>query len=449
MAMGPMDERRLRSLRLPELAALWLDCKSRTGTSGFKRDSGPTGTSREALVADLLAWQTVACDAGARDNLRDCKHDQNRAPVLTIARPLRGGLRRKSRNDRSLCATCGWSAKASVCACPFLRMDPFRHVTKVLSHSAITPISHWHTSYGSCSVRLTRVDELHDDLNGERVELRMVRRRAVDQHAWPAKLTIKVDEKEVGTIESPNLDDFGHEVRCRPVPLDLSEHIPPGSKCMLRLDASEGAVGDVGQYVFCVVRTGSSGVDELLQECVGSSQSCSEAESWQLLRSLSQVGDSLGDAEPVECVAPWQQPLLCPLTLTRMKIPVRGRQCQHLRCFDLEAYLSTSASTLYQRRWHCPLCDRRVLPADIVICGLTERLLEQADPALTQVPLNPDSSAARAKPGGLVLSSLPPATCRQGVTAQSEGAVQDVIVTGPWRKRLKRPDGMVHALELQ
>mmetsp|Transcript_45451 Transcript_45451/g.83162 ORF Transcript_45451/g.83162 Transcript_45451/m.83162 type:complete len:448 (-) Transcript_45451:103-1446(-) len=443
----PMDEKRLRSLRLPELAALWLDCKGKTGTEAFEHPSVahrlPPGTSREVLVSDLLAWQKVGCEAGDKDCKRT--NESLRAPVPT---PVRGGLRRKGRIDVQRCPECGWAPKQSVCTCPFLRMDPFHHVTRVLALAAVAPVSHWHTSYGSCSVVLSDAGQPCDDSNEERVELRMVRRRAVEQHAWPAKLTIVVNEKEVGTVESPNLDDFGHEVRSRPVPLDLSEHIPPGATCTLRLDASEGAVGDVGQYVFCVVKIGKTSVQSLLQEVVGSNHRREESESWQLLTSLLQAGSPPGEAEfnaGVECMAPWRQPLLCPLSLTRMTIPVRGRQCRHLRCFDLEAYLATSASTIYQRRWHCPLCGCRVLPEDIVTCDLTKRLLQEADPRLTEVPLTQDATLAAAK-SGAASSKLPPSACRQGVPSGGAES-QALIVLGPWRKRLKRSDGMVHELE--
>eukprot|EP00971_Amphidinium_carterae_P233337 4631146-Amphidinium_carterae.1 len=59
MAMGPMDERRLRSLRLPELAALWLDCKSRTGLQHLIGDNFLSSASVFNLV---LACAVVSCE---------------------------------------------------------------------------------------------------------------------------------------------------------------------------------------------------------------------------------------------------------------------------------------------------------------------------------------------------------------------------------------------------
>mmetsp|Transcript_113166 Transcript_113166/g.365629 ORF Transcript_113166/g.365629 Transcript_113166/m.365629 type:complete len:790 (+) Transcript_113166:125-2494(+) len=41
--------------------------------------------------------------------------------------------------------------------------------------------------------------------------------------------------------------------------------------------------------------------------------------------------------------------LVCPISADRMKTPARGRNCQHLQCFDLEAFL-------FGKRSQCPVC---------------------------------------------------------------------------------------------
>ncbi|CAH8601370.1 unnamed protein product [Heterobilharzia americana] len=46
--------------------------------------------------------------------------------------------------------------------------------------------------------------------------------------------------------------------------------------------------------------------------------------------------------------------LLCPLTRTRIDIPVRSFKCSHLQCFDLHSYLSIN---MRRPRWTCPICS--------------------------------------------------------------------------------------------
>ncbi|VDL98185.1 unnamed protein product [Schistocephalus solidus] len=46
--------------------------------------------------------------------------------------------------------------------------------------------------------------------------------------------------------------------------------------------------------------------------------------------------------------------LLCPLALTRIEVPVRSANCDHLQCFDLSAYLTLNKK---RPRWSCPVCS--------------------------------------------------------------------------------------------
>ncbi|CAH8616198.1 unnamed protein product [Schistosoma guineensis] len=46
--------------------------------------------------------------------------------------------------------------------------------------------------------------------------------------------------------------------------------------------------------------------------------------------------------------------LLCPLTRTRIDLPVRSFNCSHLQCFDLHSYLTIN---MRRPRWSCPICS--------------------------------------------------------------------------------------------
>ena len=41
--------------------------------------------------------------------------------------------------------------------------------------------------------------------------------------------------------------------------------------------------------------------------------------------------------------------------MTRIEIPVRGVNCDHLQCFDLESYLLMNYNS---NKWKCPICGK-------------------------------------------------------------------------------------------
>ena len=66
--------------------------------------------------------------------------------------------------------------------------------------------------------------------------------------------------------------------------------------------------------------------------------------------------------------------LKCPLSLERIKIPVKGINCKHLQCFDLESYLELNLVTKKEKKtiggfelddvfvylysyWRCPVLE--------------------------------------------------------------------------------------------
>lgn len=81
--------------------------------------------------------------------------------------------------------------------------------------------------------------------------------------------------------------------------------------------------------------------------------------------------------------------LLCPVTLSRMKWPARGRDCMHVACFDLHAFLSMNRS---RPQWTCPVCNRPVFPVDVGIDLMVWDILccVAGARAVTAVRLYPD-----------------------------------------------------------
>lgn len=64
--------------------------------------------------------------------------------------------------------------------------------------------------------------------------------------------------------------------------------------------------------------------------------------------------DSLLDllTKPIVLDLP-QVSLKCTITTKRIALPARGRDCKHIQCFDLEAYLALNCE---RGNWRCPVC---------------------------------------------------------------------------------------------
>ncbi|OON19526.1 MIZ/SP-RING zinc finger [Opisthorchis viverrini] len=59
--------------------------------------------------------------------------------------------------------------------------------------------------------------------------------------------------------------------------------------------------------------------------------------------------------------------LLCPLSKCRIEVPVRGRHCSHVQCYDATTYLIINER---KPSWNCPVCDKKVYYEDLMIDGL-------------------------------------------------------------------------------
>ena len=68
--------------------------------------------------------------------------------------------------------------------------------------------------------------------------------------------------------------------------------------------------------------------------------------------------------------------LSCPISMSPMDVPVRGRMCRHFQCFDLFNFI-LSNSFPSGRRWKCPCCDNFVSLDSLEVCGLFKDMLEK------------------------------------------------------------------------
>ncbi|KAH8850407.1 E3 SUMO-protein ligase PIAS1 [Schistosoma japonicum] len=58
--------------------------------------------------------------------------------------------------------------------------------------------------------------------------------------------------------------------------------------------------------------------------------------------------------------------LLCPLSKCRIEVPVRGRNCRHVQCYDATTYLIINER---KPTWNCPVCDGKAAYEDLIVDG--------------------------------------------------------------------------------
>lgn len=67
--------------------------------------------------------------------------------------------------------------------------------------------------------------------------------------------------------------------------------------------------------------------------------------------------------------------LLCGVSMSAIKVPVRGKRCKHMQCFDLANYLHSN-SMVSGGRWRCLVCEDFVPVQDLMIDGFIAKILE-------------------------------------------------------------------------
>jgi len=106
------------------------------------------------------------------------------------------------------------------------------------------------------------------------------------------------------------------------------------------------------------------------------------------LKTLQSMQSNTGDGDEIIC-GESRVSLRCPLTVCRIRTPVRGVNCLHPQCVDLEAFLSFSNRTSI---WQCPVCMKPLKYEDLLEDDKMAEILEKTNEDVDQVRLFPDGT---------------------------------------------------------
>lgn len=321
--------------------------------------------------------------------------------------------------SRCECEKCGFKKDGlcALCACSFMEMDPFEPASAL----AVTPLAPSNCGQGSfAELELSAWPHLG---KGEGVELRMCSTSHPGHHLWPHSMRVLLDGRELARVNPQD------NQRRPDSPLKLQPPDKAGGH-VLQLFAGAKPAGSMSSakedFVLCLVVTQKRrSVADLLDDC-RQRPAIPAGVSMQLLHELrcAEVG--------VRSNTPWQQPLRCPLTQERLVEPARGMHCQHLQCFELEAFLITAAAMPFQRRWRCPICDTQLRPAQVAICEMTRRFLWDLPAEASFAPLE-----AAASSGHVAASNTCDLTAEPAVPVPVHVAKSARMQRGHWGRRLR------------
>ena len=191
-----------------------------------------------------------------------------------------------------------------------------------------------------------------------------------ERQKWPNELRVCVNNVRVGTVEPPK-----RLKKRRDEPIDLTRFLQSGTNninlCVIDDTPSNFSVA----IVVC-----ASLSDQTIMGLVPPQSEESARE--RMVSILSVKSELIAD----ENEGYRSLDLRCPVGLSRIRIPVRGVKCNHIRCFDLASYVSVNRSTSnLNLRWLCPICNTYVPPKDLLIDSYVLSILKITAPQVSEV----------------------------------------------------------------
>ena len=184
---------------------------------------------------------------------------------------------------------------------------------------------------------------------------------------WQRSLTISVNQIQALEVSPPK----PLKAR-RDDPIDLTMFLRPG-KNLIEIRTRECFPQDPEADFWIVISLERSMTDqEVIRRVVRQDfASCkSRIQTWLSTKQE----DGLEVAEPQRILD-----LRCPVSQSRITVPVRGVHCQHIRCLDLASFVFANRHTTnHNKRWKCPTCRQSCKPHELRIDEWVQDILKNS-----------------------------------------------------------------------
>ncbi|KAG5365848.1 E3 SUMO-protein ligase pli1 [Yarrowia sp. B02] len=189
---------------------------------------------------------------------------------------------------------------------------------------------------------------------------------------FPIALQLKVNDKAV----EANTRGMKNK-RGTTVPPDVSELIKT-QKATQRLETYYSHCADVRYGIWAYVVEAQS-MTQVLNDI--KTKRIAKEKPLQIIRSFYSDEDVVVDNYPLK--------LKCPISFSRMEIPVRSVFCKHVQCFDGRSFLQMQQQAA---QWRCPVCDDPMAYASLAVDDFMSEILLHAPDSVDNVSLLQDGT---------------------------------------------------------
>ena len=228
---------------------------------------------------------------------------------------------------------------------------------------------------GSVTISLDLVELKSLRRQGYSVWIRSVslNSKGKERHTWPRELRVFVNMTQVVKIEEPK-----RLKKRRDEPIDMSPLLQSG-KNHVQISVTDA---NPSKFVVAIIVCAQLS-DRFLVSSVShqSTESCVE----RLQGILNVKSELIEDASDGTRMLD----LRCPISLNKIQVPAHGTACDHIRCFDLAAFVSVNRCTSnINLRWTCPICQKTVFPKDLIVDSYVKEIVESTRPEELEVSLD-------------------------------------------------------------
>lgn len=171
-----------------------------------------------------------------------------------------------------------------------------------------------------------------------RVEVRCLRLDGKGYaNTWPTHVRVKINSEEV--LCQPDNIYF----KTQKGPLDITERLHAGDNIMhfFRYE-------DPLYYCVAVFLVRCTSTQQLADQIVADSRKISFAEGLEnVMKSIASDEELKQDSTPIS--------VKCPISMKYIRVAVRGHECTHLQCYDLETFI-----IIFGKNAQCPECGKMV-----------------------------------------------------------------------------------------
>lgn len=264
--------------------------------------------------------------------------------------------------------------------CPFCRilhMDPFNPGFELLMFTTTPRNMLMPTSQdGTLTMRFNVQPEVLKDWQVRRVSLSVrcigLGPKSLVPHGpfWPREVTASVNSyKDVFKVLPGKYGHVRREVSSK----EISDMVKPNSNTVnvsYKTDPPPAHQAQPPRFMFGVVASEPKSKTDILTIIKRLTvDECRERDT-ELVKAAQVAFDSLQSGELViETSANFDiVHTRCPLSLCEMATPVRGVDCEHIQCYDADAYIDVNIRTRnVEKRWKCPVCCKIVRPEDLIV----------------------------------------------------------------------------------